>query len=156
MAEQTLVGLRELDQVLDKERVIAPAPSPQGAILLCISEDAISTRNNLVSVLKRAGFEVDLIAANLQKPLELQAKPYRAVLLDVNRVGGAGFEICRRVREASMLPVLLILHGLARNDILRGFQAGADAYVLAPFDEREFQARLKGLLQRTPVKPPVV
>jgi two-component system response regulator TctD len=129
---------------------------PEKAILLCVTEDVSSARAGLVAALKRAGFEVDLAEVNLHKPLDLQVKPYRAVVVDVNKSDGTGCELIRRIRERSAMPIMLVLHGMARNDVLLGFQAGADAYMLAPFDEREFQARMRGLLQRTPIRPLVV
>jgi DNA-binding response OmpR family regulator len=115
-----------------------------------------SARGGVVAALRRAGFEVDLVEARLFQPSDIQARPYRAVVVDVNKSNGVGFKLVRQIRDRSVVPIMLVLHGTARNDILLGFQNGADAYVLAPFDERELGARMRGLLQRTPGGPVVV
>jgi DNA-binding response OmpR family regulator len=77
-------------------------------------------------------------------------------VFDINKANSISFDVVRRIRELSVIPIMLVLHGMARNDILRGFQVGADAYVLAPFDEREFGARIRALLQRIPVRSKAV
>jgi two-component system response regulator TctD len=135
---------------------VLPAAMFERFVLLCVSEDIGSARAILVAALKRAGFEVDLVEVNLHRPPDVQARPYRAIVFDINKSDGAGYVLLRRIRERSILPIMLVLHGVARNDVLLGFQAGADAYMLAPFDEREFQARMRGLVQRIPVQRPVV
>ncbi|MCX6031498.1 MAG: response regulator [Chloroflexi bacterium] len=155
MTEPYLEALQP-EQSRARQPLVLPAEMPEKAVLLCVTEDVSSARTGLVSALKRAGFEVDLVEVNLHKPLDLQVKPYRAVVVDVNKSDGAGCELIRRIREQSAMPIMLVLHGMARNDVLLGFQAGVDAYMLAPFDEREFQARMRGLLQRTPIRPLIV
>ena len=154
MPEQSQLGsVQMIERTKPVTPVVRPAETRVAAVLLCVSEDTVTAHGELVTALKRAGYDVDLVEANLQKTLDLQAKSYQAVLFDIRKPGGSGFELCRRIREHSLLPIMLVLHGLARNDALLGFQAGADAYMLAPFDEREFYARMRGLLQRSPVKP---
>jgi hypothetical protein len=64
-----------------------------------------------------------------------------------------GYQICAQTRLASEVPILLMLRGAARNEVVRGFQAGADAYVLVPFDPRELLVRLGALLRRAPAPP---
>ncbi len=154
MPEQSQLGsVQMIERTNSVTPVVRPTETSAVAVLLCVSEDPGATRGELMTALKRAGYDVDLVEASLHKVLNLQAKSYRAVLFDIRKPGGSGFELCRRIRERSLLPIMLVLHGLARNDALLGFQAGADAYMLAPFDEREFHARMRGLLQRSPVKP---
>jgi DNA-binding response OmpR family regulator len=105
-------------------------------------------RREVVPVLTDAGYEVDLAEASMRKPLPLDRKPYRLLLFDVGAKCDIDYQLCAQARMTSDLPVMLMLRGAARNEILRGYQAGADAYVLVPFDPRELLARLEALLKR--------
>ena len=62
---------------------------------------------------------------------------------------GSGLDICRRLRaDKRDLPVLLLTARAAEKDCLRGFEAGADDYVVKPFSMRELMARVQALLRR--------
>jgi|GEM_PF-1577968 len=110
-------------------------------------------RREVVPYLKGAGYEVDLVEANTRRPLPLSGRPYRLLLFDVGSKSDNQYQICAQTRLANKLPIMLMLRGAARNEVVRGFQAGADAYVLVPFDPRELLARLDALLRRSPVQP---
>ncbi len=72
------------------------------------------------------------------------------VILDVMLPSGNGLDLCRRLhRHNAALPVLLLTARAAEADCLRGFDAGADDYVVKPFSMRELMARVHSLLRRT-------
>jgi DNA-binding response OmpR family regulator len=72
------------------------------------------------------------------------------VILDVMLPSGSGLEICRRLQQAKQrIPVLLLTARAAEGDRIRGFEAGADDYVVKPFSMRELMARVQALLRRT-------
>ena len=72
------------------------------------------------------------------------------VILDVMLPSGSGLDICRRLhRHNAALPVLLLTARAAEADCLRGFDAGADDYVVKPFSMRELMARVHSLLRRS-------
>ena len=74
---------------------------------------------------------------------------FDVVLLDVMLPGLDGFEVVRRLREAgTFVPVMLLTARSHTDDVLRGFEAGADDYLSKPFDLSILLARLKGLLRR--------
>ena len=74
---------------------------------------------------------------------------FDVVLLDVMLPGLDGFEVVRRLREAgTFVPVMLLTARSHTDDMLRGFEAGADDYLSKPFDLSILLARLKGLLRR--------
>ncbi len=71
------------------------------------------------------------------------------VILDVMLPSGSGLDLCRRLhRHNAALPVLLLTARAAEADCLRGFDAGADDYVVKPFSMRELMARVHSLLRR--------
>ena len=131
---------------------LIPGDVPEAIMVLCISEDVRIAEREVIPTMKRAGLQVDLVEADLQQLPDVDHKPYQLVLFDINFPDGPGYKVCERIRPACNSPVMLVLHGTARNDVLRGYQLGADAYILAPFDDREFLARLGALLRRRPVR----
>ena len=77
------------------------------------------------------------------------ANGFDVVLLDVMLPGLDGFEVVRRLREAQQfVPVMLLTARADTDDVLRGFEAGADDYLPKPFDLSILLARIEGLLRR--------
>jgi DNA-binding response OmpR family regulator len=70
------------------------------------------------------------------------------VLLDVMLPGLDGFEVCRRIRETSDVPILLLTARSGDSDKVIGLDLGADDYVVKPFSPRELMARVRALLRR--------
>jgi DNA-binding response OmpR family regulator len=81
--------------------------------------------------------------------LTTKSSNFDVVLLDVMLPGLDGFEVVRRLREArQFVPVMLLTARAHTDDVLRGFEAGADDYLSKPFDLSILLARLTGLLRR--------
>ncbi len=100
--------------------------------------------------LKKEGFAVET-AGDADECMNqfLSGKP-DLVLLDVMLPSGNGLDLCRRLhRYNAALPVLLLTARAAETDCLRGFDAGADDYVVKPFSMRELMARVHSLLRRS-------
>jgi len=74
------------------------------------------------------------------------------VLLDVMMPGMDGWEVCRRIRETSDIPVILLTARSDKSDVVKGLDQGADDYITKPFDERELMARVRVALRRVPDK----
>ncbi len=81
------------------------------------------------------------LASALRQRLDL-------VVLDVMLPGLDGFEVCRRIREASDVPILLLTARSGDSDKVVGLDLGADDYVVKPFSPRELMARVRALLRR--------
>jgi DNA-binding response OmpR family regulator len=77
----------------------------------------------------------------------------RAVLLDVGLPGIDGFEVCRRIRAASDVPVIMLTARDTEIDTIVGLEIGADDYVTKPFSVRELVARVKAVLRRSEEAP---
>nr|WP_225954178.1 response regulator transcription factor [Kibdelosporangium phytohabitans] len=76
------------------------------------------------------------------------------VLLDVMLAGIDGFEVCRRIRGKSMVPVILLTARGDAVDIVAGLECGADDYVVKPTEPRVLDARMKAILRRSALIPP--
>lgn len=71
------------------------------------------------------------------------------VILDIMLPGQDGYQICRRIREFSTVPIVMLTARNDRADLVAGFEAGADDYVTKPFSAEELLARVKAVLRRS-------
>ena len=117
-------------------------------ILIVEDEDHIA--EGLKFNLEAEGFDVD-VAETGEKGLELlQDQIFDALVLDVMLPGIDGFEVARRLRfEDKRIPILMLTARGRSEDVLDGFEAGADDYLAKPFELSIFLARLNGLLRRS-------
>ncbi len=79
-----------------------------------------------------------------------------AVVLDVTLPDGDGFEVCRRLRASSEIPILMLTARGEPTDRIVGLELGADDYLPKPFDPRELAARLRAILRRRAPRRDVV
>lgn len=96
-----------------------------------------------------------LIAATTgKKSIELvKAKSPDIIILDLNLPDISGFEVLKRVREFSNIPVVILTVRSDDEDVLRGLEAGADDYIIKPFNYMHLLARIKAVLRRTEIVP---
>ncbi len=71
------------------------------------------------------------------------------LILDVNMPKMGGFEVCRRIRAQADTPILMLTVRGEEEDILGGFELGADDYLVKPFSPRQLVARVKAILRRS-------
>ncbi|MGI8999992.1 MAG: response regulator transcription factor [Candidatus Limnocylindria bacterium] len=117
------------------------------ATVLIVDDDA-KIRDLLRLYVERDGHRA-LFAADGEAALEtaLRARP-DLILLDVMLPRLDGFEVCRRIRDASDVPILLLTARSGEGDTVIGLDMGADDYVVKPFSPRELMARVRALLRR--------
>lgn len=113
-----------------------------------VVEDDAHIADLLDVYLREAGFRV-LQATHGERGLELisQHQP-EMVLLDIGLPDIDGFEVCRRLRAKSNVPVLFLTARDGEIDRILGLELGADDYVTKPFSPREIVARVKAILRR--------
>jgi DNA-binding response OmpR family regulator len=81
--------------------------------------------------------------------LELFARnPADVVLIDIMLPGIDGFEVCRSLRRASDVPIIMVTARADTHDVVAGLEAGADDYLTKPFAPKELSARIRALLRR--------
>ncbi len=99
-------------------------------------------------ILEAAGYEV-LEARDGLRALELAASQEPDLcLLDIKMPGLDGYEVCRRIREFSTAPIIMLTALAETADKVRGLEAGADDYVTKPFSAEELTARVRAALRR--------
>lgn len=118
---------------------------------ILIVEDEVHLAEGLRYNLKAEGFEVD-IAGTAEQAVSLlldKRKPYDVLVLDVMLPGMDGFALASRLREkGQFVPILMLTARGQAEDVLRGFEAGADDYLPKPFDLAVLLARIHALLRR--------
>lgn len=120
---------------------------------LLIVEDDKKTSNLLSLYLRREGFST-LVAHSGRQALDLAAQHTLSfAILDLMLPDLDGWEICRRFRSSFPFPIL-ILSALGRTpDRIKGFEIGADDYVVKPFSPKELVVRVKAILRRARGEP---
>ena len=100
--------------------------------------------------LKKEGYRVD-VASDGNAALDMALRnPYDLIVLDVMLPGMDGYELCRRLRASSSVPVLFLSARDTELDKVVGLEIGGDDYLAKPFGVRELLARVKALLRRAP------
>jgi two-component system KDP operon response regulator KdpE len=115
-------------------------------VLICDDEPQILRALRIV--LRDAGFE-PLPAGTMAEALDAAAlHPLDAAIVDLVLPDGDGIELCRRLREWTQAPILLLSAVGEEDEKVRGLEAGADDYITKPFSPRELLARLRAQLRR--------
>jgi two-component system, OmpR family, response regulator MprA len=131
---------------------------PQTVLL---AEDDRAIRHALERALSLEGYQVTAVADGVEALAQAHKPPPDVLLLDVMMPGIDGLQVCRVLRaEGDRTPILMLTALVETADRIAGLDAGADDYVVKPFDVEEVFARLRALLRRagpdhgTPVDAP--
>jgi two-component system response regulator RegX3 len=117
---------------------------------ILVVDDEASITEFVSYNLRKEGYKVD-VAANGDDALALaDANTFDLVVLDVMLPGIDGYEVCRRLRMKSSVPVLFLSARDTELDKVVGLEIGGDDYLAKPFGVRELTARVKALLRRAP------
>ncbi|CAN2243915.1 MAG: MtrAB system response regulator MtrA [Candidatus Nanopelagicaceae bacterium] len=117
--------------------------------LIMVVDDDQDLAEMLGIVLTGAGYEVDLVGRGDEvMPLFVAQNP-DLILLDVMLPGLNGVEVCKLIREKSMVPIVMLSAKGDKQDVVAGLEAGADDYMVKPFDPSELVARMKVRLRRS-------
>jgi two-component system, OmpR family, response regulator QseB len=116
--------------------------------LLLVEDDAM-IGEALRAGLKREGFAVDWVHDAEAAGAVLETEPFELLLLDLGLPGRDGLALLKALRERGLtLPVLILTARDAVSDRVAGLDAGADDYLIKPFDLDELAARIRALLRR--------
>jgi DNA-binding response OmpR family regulator len=102
----------------------------------------------LMYILRREGYEVIAAYDGEQAWARFQSDQPELVVLDANMPGLDGMEVCRRIREIAITPVIMLTARTDEADIVQALGLGADDYITKPFSPRQLVARVKAVLRR--------
>lgn len=116
---------------------------------ILVVEDDPAVRNSLARALRLEGYEPELHEEGMSAIRSLQVSAPDAIVLDLQLPDVDGIEICRRLRSSGdATPILMVTARDAVDDRVAGLDAGADDYLVKPFDLAELFARIRALLRR--------
>jgi two-component system response regulator MprA len=122
-------------------------------VRILIVEDDRSVREAIRRALVIDGYEILLSEDGIDAVVAVDARAPDCVVLDLGLPGIDGLEVCRRLRRAgNRVPILILTARDAVSDRIDGLDAGADDYLVKPFDVGELKARLRALLRRVGVE----
>jgi two-component system response regulator MprA len=119
---------------------------------VAIVDDDPAIRNSLGRALRMENYDVELYEDGSSALRAIQLRAPDAIILDLQLPDIDGLEVCRRIRRAGdATPILMVTARDAVDDRVEGLDAGADDYLVKPYDLAELLARLRALLRRRQV-----
>ena len=116
--------------------------------VVLFADDDSMTRLMVEGALRNSGMQLVLAADGREALVIWRERPLDLVILDVSMPEVDGITACRTIRQVSNTPVMMLTAADSEADILAGFDAGADDYLVKPFKPAELVARIKAILNR--------
>lgn len=121
---------------------------------LLIVEDDTDLVKALELYFSRVGYEVVVAKNGLEGLQKLYDERPNVVILDIAMPRMDGWEVCRRIRELSDVPIVILTARVQEDERVKGLKLGADDYVVKPFSLKELEARLEAVLRRSHAAKP--
>ncbi len=116
---------------------------------ILLVEDDLSLVNGLTFALQKQGYMLDAARPCLEAERMWAAGTYSLVILDAALPDGSGFDICRKMRCTSKVPVMFLTAADEETDIIMGLDIGGDDYITKPFKLAVLMSRINALLRRS-------
>src|SRR4028119_1191281 len=129
-------------------RKTRPTNDPKQQRRILVADDDPSIAQLVEAALRDPRYEVVAVVNGLQAINEFKKNRFDLVILDVMMPYVDGFEACQRIRETSDVPIVILTSRDGVDDIVHGFEIGADDYITKPFKIVELQARVEAILRR--------
>ena len=121
---------------------------------LLIVDDDERIRGLLQKFLARNGFLVSAARDAAHARRILAGLEFDLIVMDVMMPGEDGLSLCKKVRQHSVIPIIMLTAKAEEENKIIGLEAGADDYVIKPFSPRELTARIRAVLRRGPLEHP--
>lgn len=115
---------------------------------ILIADDEAPLRNLVRMSLETSGHHVTTVNDGEEALKVFSSEPFDLVILDVMMPHVDGFDVCREIRTRSDVPIIMVTALGGTDDMVRGFELGADDYITKPFSFKEVQARIHAILRR--------
>ncbi|GAC1537267.1 MAG: response regulator transcription factor [Herpetosiphon sp.] len=115
---------------------------------ILVADDDPNIANLVRHALSNPGYQVTVSANGLEAIQQFRKTPFDLVILDIMMPFVDGFEATQRIRESSDVPIIILTSRGGTDDIVHGFELGADDYITKPFQVAEFAARIDAILRR--------
>ena len=115
---------------------------------ILLIEDNEAILKGLKYSLEQENFEVEIAQDFKTSKDKLCSNEYNLIILDVMLPDGNGFELCRYIKQNTKIPVIFLTAKDEEQEVVKGFEFGADDYVIKPFRTRELISRINNILRR--------
>lgn len=112
-------------------------------------EDDLSLINGLSFAIKKQGYEIDIARTSSEAESLWMNGKYDLVILDVSLPDGSGYDLCKKIRQTSKVPIIFLTAADEETDIIMGLDIGGDDYITKPFKLAVFLSRVNALLRRS-------
>lgn len=112
-------------------------------------EDDLSLISGLSFAIKKQGYEIEVARTCLEAETLWLNGTYDLVVLDVSLPDGSGYDLCRKIRKTSKVPIMFLTAADEETDIIMGLDLGGDDYITKPFKLAVFLSRIHALLRRS-------
>jgi DNA-binding response OmpR family regulator len=116
---------------------------------ILLIEDDLSLINGLSFAIKKQGYDLDIARTSCEAEKSWASGKYDIVILDVSLPDGSGFDICKKIRLTSKIPILFLTAADEETDIIMGLDIGGDDYITKPFKLAVLLSRINALLRRS-------
>ncbi len=112
-------------------------------------EDDLNLITGLSFALKKQGYELVIARTSAEAERLWQEGNYDLVILDISLPDGSGFDLCKRIRSTSKVPIMFLTAADEETDIIMGLDIGGDDYITKPFKLAVFLSRINAILRRS-------
>lgn len=112
-------------------------------------EDDLSLINGLSFAIKKQSYEIDIARTSSEAESLWMNGKYDLVILDVSLPDGSGYDLCKKIRQTSKVPIIFLTAADEETDIIMGLDIGGDDYITKPFKLAVFLSRVNALLRRS-------
>jgi DNA-binding response OmpR family regulator len=118
-------------------------------IRILLVEDEKKIADSLKKGLSEQNYNVHVAYDGIEGKKQFESHPFDLVILDINLPGLNGYSLCKKIRNRNpSIPIVMLTALSATDDKIEGFDAGADDYIVKPFDFKELLVRIRALLKR--------
>lgn len=115
-------------------------------VLIC--DDTVAVQESVAIYLKKEGIYSESVCDGETALIKIKNQKYDLVVLDIMLPGIDGIEVCRKIRETSDMPILMLSAVSEEENRIMGLEFGADDYVTKPFSPKEVAVRIRNMLRR--------
>lgn len=112
-------------------------------------EDDLGLISGLSFAIKKQGYEIEVARTSLEAERLWINEKYDLVILDVSLPDGSGYDLCKKIRKTSKVPIMFLTAADEETDVIMGLDIGGDDYITKPFKLAVFLSRINALLRRS-------
>ena len=116
---------------------------------ILLVEDDLSLIKGLSFAVKKQGYDLNIARTSCEAGAIWADAKYDLVVLDVSLPDGCGFDICKKIRQTSKVPIIFLTAADEETNIIMGLDIGGDDYITKPFKLAVFMSRINALLRRS-------